>query len=145
MARKLIAMTLLHWHECACLAKTDEAAHTPGVAATATTAQICTECGYVIAPATGETESDTTESDTTESDTTESDTTESDTTESDSTENDGTESDTVESNTAESDTSESDADPSTGDTSSMLRWIMLAAGAMVVAVFAGVSRKMKLN
>ncbi|MBE5873720.1 MAG: hypothetical protein E7287_04845 [Lachnospiraceae bacterium] len=149
-----------HWHECACLAKTDEAAHTPGVAATATTAQICTECGYVIAPATGETESDTTESDTTESDTTESDTTESDTTESDTTESDTTESDTtesdttesdtVESNTAESDTSESDtsesdADPSTGDTSSMLRWIMLAAGAMVVAVFAVVSRKMKLN
>ena len=72
-----------HWYECSCQAKTDEAAHTPGAAATATTAQTCTECGYVIAPATGETDSD---SDTTDSDTTDSDSNDSDT--SDSTDSD---------------------------------------------------------
>jgi hypothetical protein len=49
-----------HWHECSiCGVKADEAAHTPG-AATATTAQKCTECGYELAPATGEKENDNT-------------------------------------------------------------------------------------
>ena len=43
-----------HWHECtACGVKQDEAAHEPGAEATATTAQICTVCGYEIAPALG--------------------------------------------------------------------------------------------
>lgn len=42
-----------HWHECACGDRTDVAAHTPGAAATETTPQICTECGYVLVPATG--------------------------------------------------------------------------------------------
>ncbi len=40
-----------HWHECSCGDKTDLAAHIPGAAATETTAQTCTTCGYVIAPA----------------------------------------------------------------------------------------------
>ena len=43
-----------HWHECsACGNKKDEAAHTPGAAATETTPQTCTVCGYVIKEATG--------------------------------------------------------------------------------------------
>ena len=42
-----------HWHECSCGDKTDVAAHIPGAAATETTPQVCTECGYVIAPALG--------------------------------------------------------------------------------------------
>lgn len=43
-----------HWHECSnCHAKKDETAHTPGPAATEHDPQICTECGYIIAPATG--------------------------------------------------------------------------------------------
>ena len=42
-----------HWHACTCGAKADAAAHTPGAAATGTTPQTCTVCGYVIAPATG--------------------------------------------------------------------------------------------
>jgi hypothetical protein len=42
-----------HWHECTCGDVADIAAHTPGAAATETTAQICTVCGYIIAPATG--------------------------------------------------------------------------------------------
>lgn len=42
-----------HWHECACGEKADIAGHTPGAAATETTPQTCTECGYIIAPATG--------------------------------------------------------------------------------------------
>ena len=43
-----------HWHECsACGNKKDEAAHTPGAAATETTPQTCTACGYVIKEATG--------------------------------------------------------------------------------------------
>ena len=38
-----------HWHECSvCGDKKDEAAHTPGAAATETTPQTCTICGYVI-------------------------------------------------------------------------------------------------
>lgn len=46
-----------HWHECAgCGLKADEEVHTPGAAATETTAQTCTICGYVIAPATGSNE-----------------------------------------------------------------------------------------
>ena len=41
-----------HWHECTgCGKKQDEAAHEPGAAATETTAQTCTICGYEIAPA----------------------------------------------------------------------------------------------
>ena len=43
-----------HWHECSvCHYKKDSAAHTPGAAATSTTPQTCTECGYVIKAATG--------------------------------------------------------------------------------------------
>ena len=42
-----------HWHECSiCSARKDENSHTPGAAATETTPQICTVCGYIIAPAT---------------------------------------------------------------------------------------------
>ena len=43
-----------HWHECSvCGDKKDIAAHTPGAAATETTPQTCTVCGYVIKEATG--------------------------------------------------------------------------------------------
>lgn len=43
-----------HWHECStCGSKKDSAAHTPGAAATETTAQTCTVCSYVIQPALG--------------------------------------------------------------------------------------------
>ena len=43
-----------HWHECSvCHTKKDETAHTPGPAATENDPQTCTECGYIIAPATG--------------------------------------------------------------------------------------------
>ncbi|MBO5050395.1 MAG: hypothetical protein J6C41_08220 [Oscillospiraceae bacterium] len=46
-----------HWHECTgCGLKQDEAAHEPGPEATDTTAQTCTICGYKIAPALGEPE-----------------------------------------------------------------------------------------
>lgn len=49
-----------HWHVCTgCGLKADEAVHEPGAAATETTAQTCTICGYEIAPALG---SETTES-----------------------------------------------------------------------------------
>ena len=42
-----------HWHKCKnCDAITDLTAHVPGAAATETTPQLCTKCGYVIAPAT---------------------------------------------------------------------------------------------
>ena len=42
-----------HWHKCKnCDAIIDLTAHVPGAAATETTPQLCTECGYVIAPAT---------------------------------------------------------------------------------------------
>jgi len=44
-----------HWYECECGTKKDEANHVPGHAATETTAQICTECGYVIKEALGHT------------------------------------------------------------------------------------------
>ena len=45
-----------HWHECGiCGDKKDEATHTAGAAATETTAQTCTVCGYIITPATGHT------------------------------------------------------------------------------------------
>ena len=45
-----------HWHECSrCDAKADEAAHTPGAAATETTPQKCTECDYIITAALGHT------------------------------------------------------------------------------------------
>ena len=43
-----------HWHECSvCGSKKDEAAHTPGAAATETTPQTCTTCDYVIKEAIG--------------------------------------------------------------------------------------------
>ncbi len=43
-----------HWHECSvCGNKKDEAAHIPGAAATETTPQTCTACGYVIKEAIG--------------------------------------------------------------------------------------------
>ena len=43
-----------HWHECSvCGNKKDEAAHTPGAAATEKTPQTCTTCGYVIKEAIG--------------------------------------------------------------------------------------------
>ena len=45
-----------HWHECSvCGDKKDEAAHIPGAAATETTPQTCTICGYVIKAALGHT------------------------------------------------------------------------------------------
>lgn len=45
-----------HWHECSvCHDKKDEEAHTPGAAATETTAQKCTVCDYVIKAALGHT------------------------------------------------------------------------------------------
>lgn len=45
-----------HWHECTvCGAKKDESAHKPGAAATETTPQTCTVCGYVIKAALGHT------------------------------------------------------------------------------------------
>lgn len=38
-----------HWHECSiCHDKQEQAAHTPGAAATETAPQTCTECGYII-------------------------------------------------------------------------------------------------
>lgn len=41
-----------HWHECSvCKDKQDLDAHNPGAAATETTAQLCTTCGYIIKPA----------------------------------------------------------------------------------------------
>ncbi len=47
-----------HWHACSvCGDKKDTAAHTPGAAATETTAQTCTKCGYVIKAALGHTHS----------------------------------------------------------------------------------------
>lgn len=43
-----------HWQECSlCKEKKDVKPHTPGEEATATTAQLCTICGYEIAPALG--------------------------------------------------------------------------------------------
>ena len=43
-----------HWHECIiCGNKKDSAAHTPGPAATETTAQTCKTCAYVLKAATG--------------------------------------------------------------------------------------------
>ena len=43
-----------HWHACTrCDAKDGEDAHNPGAPATETTPQTCTDCGYVIDPATG--------------------------------------------------------------------------------------------
>ena len=42
-----------HWNICACGATENVSAHTPGAVATETTAQTCTVCGYVIAPALG--------------------------------------------------------------------------------------------
>ncbi|MCD7754763.1 MAG: hypothetical protein LUJ09_00265 [Firmicutes bacterium] len=45
-----------HWHECTiCGAKADYAAHVAGAAATETTAQVCTVCGYEIQAALGHT------------------------------------------------------------------------------------------
>ena len=47
-----------HWHACVdCGEKADEAAHTPGDAATETAPQLCTVCHYEIMPATGHTHS----------------------------------------------------------------------------------------
>lgn len=42
-----------HWHKCACGARLDLAAHTSSGEATEDTAETCTICEYVIAPATG--------------------------------------------------------------------------------------------
>ena len=51
-----------HWHKCSkCGDKKDTASHTAGAAATESTAQTCTVCGYVIAPALGHTHSYSTE------------------------------------------------------------------------------------
>ncbi len=45
-----------HYHVCSiCGGKKDEANHTPGPAATESTPQTCTTCGYIIAPALGHT------------------------------------------------------------------------------------------
>lgn len=47
-----------HWHEClSCGDKKDVAAHTPGKDATATTAQVCKVCQYIIKAPTGHTHS----------------------------------------------------------------------------------------
>lgn len=41
-----------HWHECsACGERKDQASHVPGPEATEDSAQVCTVCGYEIAPA----------------------------------------------------------------------------------------------
>lgn len=43
-----------HWYTCSgCGLKAEEAAHVPGEEATATTAQVCTVCGYELSPALG--------------------------------------------------------------------------------------------
>ncbi|MBR5438986.1 MAG: leucine-rich repeat domain-containing protein [Clostridia bacterium] len=42
-----------HWNECTCGDKINVENHNPGVEATETTDQKCTECGYVITPALG--------------------------------------------------------------------------------------------
>ena len=43
-----------HWHDCKnCSAHDKQQAHNPGAEATETEPQTCTECGYVIKPATG--------------------------------------------------------------------------------------------
>ena len=43
-----------HWHDCKnCSAHDEQQAHIPGAEATETEPQTCTECGYVIKPATG--------------------------------------------------------------------------------------------
>lgn len=48
--------TANHWHACTvCGDRTDSAAHTPGAAATESAPQICTGCGYILAPALGHT------------------------------------------------------------------------------------------
>lgn len=58
-----------HWHECSgCGEKKDAAAHEPGAAATETTAQSCTVCSYVIAPALGVEESEPLENNPVETD-----------------------------------------------------------------------------
>ena len=45
-----------HWHECTkCGDKKDLTSHTAGAAATESTAQTCTVCGYIITPALGHT------------------------------------------------------------------------------------------
>lgn len=45
-----------HWHECSkCGDKKDNASHTAGAAATESTAQTCTVCGYIITPELGHT------------------------------------------------------------------------------------------
>jgi len=47
-----------HWHECSvCGDQADKAAHIPGAAATETTAQTCTACGYVLQAPLGHTHS----------------------------------------------------------------------------------------
>lgn len=51
-----------HWYACTvCGDKKDIAVHTPGDAPTETTAQTCTECGYIIQPAFGHTHNFSTE------------------------------------------------------------------------------------
>ena len=39
-----------HWHTCSCGQEMDKALHTPGPAATVENPQVCTVCGYVLAP-----------------------------------------------------------------------------------------------
>ncbi len=50
---KLEKSATQHWYECSCGAKSGIESHNPGAEATETTAQKCTECGYVITPALG--------------------------------------------------------------------------------------------
>lgn len=51
-----------HWHKCKnCDAHDSQVPHVPGPAATATTDQTCTECGYVIQAATGSPTTETTQ------------------------------------------------------------------------------------
>ena len=39
-----------HWHKCSCGQEMDKALHTPGPAATVDNPQVCTVCGYELAP-----------------------------------------------------------------------------------------------
>ena len=52
-AEKWSSNDAYHWHECSCGDKKDEAQHTPGAPATATTPQTCTVCGYILQVETG--------------------------------------------------------------------------------------------
>ena len=52
-SEKWTSNTTYHWYECSCGDKKDEAKHTAGAPATATTPQTCTVCGYILQEETG--------------------------------------------------------------------------------------------